>query len=935
MGHPTERENALESSTTDEATSAAQPIAPDPAATPATPAQGAPSEPASGTPAEAVREQTGLPDGPRPQADVELAGADTGSDQARPAASTEASTEAPAPAAPERAAVAETSAAPAPAGPAASEVREAPATSQAPEVPAEPVTPVAAPAEARRPSFDDDDDAPYSPRVFAFDEPLAPAAHAGPEVADASETAAKTSAAPSSSSPDASSPEVYSPDASSPEASSPDASSTPTSSPQAASTQPLVTGSGVPQASAAEASPAAQAATVPGQDVRDTQVTAPAAAAPAAVAPAAATPAAATPDTAATSAAASPFAPATSPWTSAATSGAVASSAPASAAPARPSIASAFTPVGAPAPAPGQAQAPDGPAGPSGPTDGGSPLDGLSGDKAPSRLPKVALWAGVGVLVLGGLYAGAQWFYSDKVPPETTVAGIEVGGLDTQAAVEALEKGLGGRAEEPITLQAGTSTTTLDPAAAGLVFDAQATAEELTSFSLSPARLWKHVLGGTDEEPVTTVDDKLLEAQVTELKARLALEPVDGSVVFTDGQPVTTPAQDGSEIVEDEAFEIISSSWLTTSGPLDLPTTPEAPAVTQQETDAALAQAQTVVSAPVTVAVGGQQAALTPEVLASATSFNAVDGVLQPTFDGPTLLAAVVEGTDDLLDEAADAKFVFVNGAPVIEGGAPGTTIDPAALTTAVAEAALGTERTATVELVQSDPAQSVAALEALGVKEKVSEFSTDLTSDAQRTENLRVGASKVNGTLVKPGETFSLTDTLSPITAAGGYYSAGIVQDGKHVEGIGGGLSQMATTTYNAGFYAGLEDVEHRQHSYWFSRYPAGREATIFVGSIDMKFKNNTPYGVLLQSWVGGGQLHVAVWSTKYWTVEESSSGKQNVVEPTTVTHSGPDCVAQPKGNAGFSITTYRKLLLEGKVVEEEADRWTYKPDNQVVCGP
>ncbi|KRD35096.1 vanomycin resistance protein VanB [Oerskovia sp. Root918] len=670
----------------------------------------------------------------------------------------------------------------------------------------------------------------------------------------------------------------------------------------------------VDPAPTAPVDPAPTAPVDPAPDVQATQVIAPVQDVPEVPA----TPVEASADS---EAPASPFAPATSAWTSAATSGPAATPAPS--APARTSVTSAFTPVGASAPANVEPPADD------------SPLAGLSGDKAPSRLPKVALWAGIGVVVLGGLYTGAQWFYSDKVPPETTVAGVEVGGLDRTSAVAALEKGLSGRAQEPITLQAGEATTTLDPAAAGLVFDAQATADELTSFSMSPVQLWKQLFGGEEELPVTTVDKTKLAAQVAEIEASLNLEPVDGSVVFTDGQPTATPAQDGAEVVTDEATTIIESSWLTAAQPLELPTDPIAPAITQAETDVALAQATTLVSAPVTVEVGGQRAELSPAVLAEAAAFNAADGSLQLTFDGATLLEAVVDGTDDLLNEAADAKFVFVNGAPVIEGGAPGTTIDPAALSAAVATAGAGTERTATVELVESDPAQSVAALEALGVKEKVSEFSTPLTNDAQRTENLRVGASKVNGTLVLPGETFSLTETLSPITKAGGYFSAGIVQDGKHVDGIGGGLSQMATTTYNAGFFAGLDDVEHRQHSYWFTRYPAGREATIFVGSIDMKFKNDTPYGVLMQSWVGGGELHVAIWSTKYYEVQTSEGEKRNVVQPTTVTHSGADCVPQPKGNPGFTITTPRKVLLDGKVVKDEKNTWTYKPDNQVVCAP
>lgn len=562
-----------------------------------------------------------------------------------------------------------------------------------------------------------------------------------------------------------------------------------------------------------------------------------------------------------------------------------------------------------------------------------SPFEGFE-EEAPRRgWVRGLLWTGVGVLVLGGLYTGAQWFYSDKVPSGTSVAGVDVGGLTRTAAQDTLEAELGPRAAEPVALTAGEASTTLDPAAAGLTFDAAATAEELTAFSMSPARLWQHLFGGEDEAPVVAVDDAALDAQVEALRGSLEIAPVDGTVQFVDGTPTSTPAADGSALVTDEVPAVITESWLVTDGPVTLPTEPVEPAITQEETDAGLAQAEKVVSAPVVVSVGGQNAELPPEALAAAASFPATDGVLTLTFDGATLVDSVVDRTNDLLTAADDAHFVFQDGAPVIEGGEPGTTIDPAAIAAAVTTAASGDERTATVELVESDPEQSVAALEALGIKEKVSEFSTPVPNVPVRTANLRRGAEKVTGTLVKPGETFSLVDTLSPITLEGGYFAAGIVESGRHTEGVGGGLSQMATTTYNAGFFAGLEDVEHRPHSYWFERYPAGREATIFVGSIDMKFKNDTPYGVLMQSWVGGGELHVAIWSTKYYDVETSSSGKSNVVQPTTVTHSGADCAPTPAGSPGFSITNYRKVYREGELVKDESYRWTYKPDNAVVC--
>ncbi len=564
-----------------------------------------------------------------------------------------------------------------------------------------------------------------------------------------------------------------------------------------------------------------------------------------------------------------------------------------------------------------------------------SPFEGFEEDAPRRGWVRGLMWAGIGVLVLGGIYTGAQWFYSDKVPSGTTVAGVDLGGLDRTTAQSELESALGPRAAEPITLTAGEASTTLDPASAGLALDAEATADELTAFSMNPARLWQHLFGGKAEAPVLAVDDALLAQQVEALQGILEVEPVDGTVQFVDGAPTSTPAADGSALVADEAADAITTGWLMTDGALELPTEPVEPTITQAETDAALAQAQKVVSAPVVVSVGGQSPELPTEVLAAAASFPATDGAPALSFDGPQLVQAVVDRTSDLLTAADDAHFVFQGGVPAIVGGEPGTTIDPAALSAAVVTAASGDARTATVELVESDPENSVAALEALGVKEKVSEFSTVLPNVPLRTENLRVGAEKVTGTLIKPGETFSLVDTLSPITLEGGYHAAGVVENGMHTEGVGGGLSQMATTTYNAGFFAGLEDVEHRPHSYWFDRYPAGREATIYVGSIDMRFKNDTPYGVLMQSWVSGGELHVAIWSTKYYEVETTAGSKTNVVQPGTVTQSGASCEATSAGSPGFSIRNYRKVYLDGELVKDETYSWTYKADNQVVCAP
>ncbi|MFF2452052.1 VanW family protein [Isoptericola sp. NPDC058082] len=592
-------------------------------------------------------------------------------------------------------------------------------------------------------------------------------------------------------------------------------------------------------------------------------------------------------------------------------------------------------PQGAPSGDPAAAALGGVPAGPATPppADPGSPLDGLAGDGAPSRAPKVALWAGVGLVVLAGLYAGAQWAVAGTVPKGTSVAGVEIGGMDAGPAVAALDDGLGERAEEPIDVRAGEASSTIDPAAAGLAFDAQATVDGLTGFSLSPAHLWEHLVGGDAVPPVVDVSRPTLTEAVSGLEESLKVEPVDGTVGFKGAKATATDAVEGSSVLVDDAVAAVADAWLVTSGPVDLPTEVVEPAVTQAETDAALEQAQQVVSGPVTVDVGEQSAELAPKALAGATSFKNTDGELKARFDGKKLVSDVVDDTDDLLTEPDDAHFVFSGGKPVVEGGEQGTTLDPDDTASAVGKAALSDDRKTQLKLVEREPERTKEALEDMGVKEVVSSFSTPLTSEPIRTRNLERGAQIITGTLVAPGETFSLLDTLSPIDESNGFVAAGVVSNGVHTDAVGGGLSQMATTTYNAGFLAGYDDAGHQPHSYWFSRYPAGREATIYVGAIDMEFTNDTPYGAVMQSWVSGGELHVQIWSTKYYEVKKQAGDKRNVVPATAVHKSGAGCEPYPGGNDGFTITNYRQVFHDGKQVKDESKTWTYKPDNPVVC--
>jgi hypothetical protein len=125
--------------------------------------------------------------------------------------------------------------------------------------------------------------------------------------------------------------------------------------------------------------------------------------------------------------------------------------------------------------------------------------------------------------------------------------------------------------------------------------------------------------------------------------------------------------------------------------------------------------------------------------------------------------------------------------------------------------------------------------------------------SDPCRVTNIRLIGEAVDGVVVQPGDIFSVNNRVGKRTVQKGYVAAGAIINGEvyccdHPANIGGGTSQFATTLYNAVFFAGLDDVYHRPHSIWFSRYPMGREATLGYTSPDVRFKNDTDFPITIE---------------------------------------------------------------------------------------
>ncbi len=549
------------------------------------------------------------------------------------------------------------------------------------------------------------------------------------------------------------------------------------------------------------------------------------------------------------------------------------------------------------------------------------------------RLPP-ALAAGLSLVVLFAVfYVGTAAWAGTRAARGTTVAGVAVGGLDRATVEQRLDRELGERAGRPITVTAGRGRAQVVPRQAGLDVDARTTAARLVGFSLKPARVWQHLTGAGAVDPVTTVDDAALSSAVDDLATKLDQEGREGRITFSaDGARLDQGAE-GRRLDRARAARVLSQHWAD-EVPVRLPATLDEPQVRPAELDRAYTQfARPATSGPVTVVVGRRSVKVPVSDLAPTLSLTPTQGLLTPAVDGAALREALLRLDPTVESEPRDATIDVVSGRPVTTPSRDGVRVEAAALAAGVLPALTSPSRTATVEVEVVRPELTSEQLAALGIVEQVSTFTTRFPHNPPRTSNIRLAARVLDGLVVKPGETFSLNAALGQRTPEKGYQRAPVISGGRLTQDYGGGVSQVSTTLFNAVFFAGLDTVAHKPHSFYISRYPEGREATISWPTVDQKFRNDSGHGILIKTTVTDSEITVSFYGTKIWQIEAVKGPRTNLKEPKTIHDTDGECVAQSP-SSGFDVTVTRIFRRDGQQVRTERFFTRYIPEDRVTCG-
>ena len=300
-----------------------------------------------------------------------------------------------------------------------------------------------------------------------------------------------------------------------------------------------------------------------------------------------------------------------------------------------------------------------------------------------------------------------------------------------------------------------------------------------------------------------------------------------------------------------------------------------APTVTDDDAESAVANLNDLTATGVLTSLAGRSIRLSPEQLRSQLEIRAREGAIEVSFD----LAGLQEGIENLYPEpirpTRKPVLEVVDGAPrVVKVGKPPMVCCSEGSAEAVAEMVLSGESEPFVAVplqarAQDDP-DILAWVDGSQIVEQVSSFTTPHACCETRVANIQRMADIVDNYYLLPGEALSLNEFVGPRTEENGFVAAGAIRRGHLIQEVGGGVSQFATTIFNAAYFAGLDFDEYRSHTIYFSRYPYGREATISNPAPDLIIRNTTPYPVLIDTSYDDTSITVSMFSTRHARVEE-----------------------------------------------------------------
>lgn len=554
------------------------------------------------------------------------------------------------------------------------------------------------------------------------------------------------------------------------------------------------------------------------------------------------------------------------------------------------------------------------------------------------------------VLLFLGVFTARSIVRNGEVLPGVSAAGVDLGRLgsaDATEAILALEDEL--VTSSAVVVVDGTSFP-LDPAQVEFTL----LTEDLVTAAFATGRR------SGFQELADWVTARSYELEVTgRLSPSAILQLIDvwedegiaepafnGAIGYQNGRLVAELPKTGRRVDRESAVQIITAALLSRDDRIAVLDVIEAtPDLDPADIRAAFDNATELVSKPIVLEGGDPTVRITflPGELGRALTSTFVPEpapALSLGFDPAAITEKVGPLVAALEAPPQDARFVTTeDDEVVIVPSQPGSVVDAELMAAELVVAAYLPNRVAPLPLARGvEPEFTTEDAVALGIVGKVSEFATFHPCCQPRVTNIQRMADLVDGVIVMPGDEFSLNEHVGLRTVENGFVVAPMILRGEFVPSVGGGVSQFATTLFNAIFFGGYEDVYHQPHSYYFSRYPEGREATVSFPNPELIFRNDTGAAVLIIAEHTDESVTVKFFGDNEGRlVHASLSPRRSFRDPVTeyVLDSGltpGNEVVLEAGTTGWTVTLGRAITYENGTEQVEEWDWTYRPQPRRV---
>ena len=493
----------------------------------------------------------------------------------------------------------------------------------------------------------------------------------------------------------------------------------------------------------------------------------------------------------------------------------------------------------------------------------------------------------------------------------------------------------------PVSVAVGEETYDVRPGEALMVDEAATRAALVRAGHDSFARRIRQLV---DPSPPRLLVDPVLVPRpgAGELAERLSAElpkPRRAQAVSAKGAFRVVPSRPGDAVDDRRLRAALRQAVLAGATRVEAPLTHVEPELRTEAAEEAVAEATELVSAPVELTFKGDVVGtLTTDRLAKLVRFRPSGDRFRVTLAPDRIAKAVEPYLDQWRRRATNARFVVEGTRVRIAPSQVGLAPDGPWIADSITAAASAPIRRASLRLKQIRADLTTAEAEALGIRERISTFTTDMgTSSSNRIHNVHLMADYIDGTIVRPGEEFSFNERVGPRTAERGFLEGQMIIGSLLLPSIGGGVCQTATTLFNNAWELGLPIVERHNHSFYISHYPMGRDATVSWGGPDFVFRNDLKTGILITTSYTSSTLTFSFYGTDPGRRVEITTGERTNWRSPQVSYAldpyapaGSVRTVSGSNQSGFDVTVARSVWENGKLVRRDS-----VTSNYVAVGP